>query len=146
MNSKECIDTVNQIEKDCRESLSNDTKSSKTLPLITNEQLKSLTPIEWYEYQKGNLPIRFLSKSKIMNHCKSDNDPVNSPEHYTSHPSGIECITITRHMNFNLGNAIKYLWRSEKKQNQIQDLEKAIWYIKDEIQRIKDQPQQEYKT
>ena len=66
-----------------------------------------------------------------------EHDPVNHPKHYTSHPSGVECITITRHMTFNIGNAIKYLWRCGDKDNQIQDLEKAVWYIKDEINRLK---------
>ena len=72
------------------------------------------------------------------------NDPVNNPKHYTNHPSGIQCIEITRHMNFNLGNAIKYLWRSgQKDQNPaVQDLEKAVFYIQDEIARIK----KEYKN
>lgn len=64
-------------------------------------------------------------------------DPVNHPKHYNAHPSGVECITITRHMNFNIGNAIKYLWRAEEKGNAIQDLEKAVWYINDEINRRK---------
>ena len=36
------------------------------------------------------------------------NDPVNYPKHYTEHPSGVECIQITEHMNFCLGNAVKY--------------------------------------
>lgn len=67
------------------------------------------------------------------------NDPVNHPSHYTDHPSGIEAIEVTRHMGFNVGNAIKYLWRNGKKEGQpaIQDLEKAIWYIQDEINRLK---------
>lgn len=64
-------------------------------------------------------------------------DPVNHPKHYTSHPSGVECIDITRHENFNIGNAIKYLWRRGEKGNEIQDLEKAVWYIRDEIERLK---------
>lgn len=63
-------------------------------------------------------------------------DDVNHPEHYTSNPSGIECIEITRHFNFNLGNAIKYIWRSDLKKSPIQDLEKAIWYLEDEIARL----------
>lgn len=61
------------------------------------------------------------------------NDPVNHPSHYTSHPSGIECIQITEHMRFNLGNAIKYIWRADLKGNAIEDLEKARWYIEREI-------------
>ena len=60
-------------------------------------------------------------------------DPVNHPKHYTEHPSGIECIQITRHMGFNLGNALKYVWRCDLKHDAIEDLEKAIWYIKDEL-------------
>lgn len=63
------------------------------------------------------------------------NDPVN-PDHYRKHPSGIECIEITRHMNFNLGNAMKYIWRAGLKENRIDDLKKAVWYINDEIERL----------
>jgi hypothetical protein len=74
--------------------------------------------------------------------AKKDN--VNHPKHYTSDPSGIECIDITRHRNFNVGNAIKYLWRAGLKidadkssiNKQIEDLEKAVWYIVDEIHRL----------
>lgn len=73
-------------------------------------------------------------------------DVVNHPPHYTSDPSGVECITITRHRNFNVGNAIKYLWRAGLKveanrtdlAKQIEDLEKARWYIADEIKRLQE--------
>ena len=72
------------------------------------------------------------------------NDNVNHPAHYNSHPSGIECIEIARHHNFNIGNSMKYLWRAglkseegmEDTDKQIEDLNKAIWYINDEIKRI----------
>jgi hypothetical protein len=60
---------------------------------------------------------------------------VNHPPHYKSHPSGIECIEITRHMGFNLGNAIKYIWRSDLKNSAIEDLKKARWYLDDEIKK-----------
>ena len=63
-------------------------------------------------------------------------DPVNHPTHYTAHPSGVECIQITEHMNFNLGNAVKYIWRAALKGKQLQDLEKAAWYINREIERL----------
>lgn len=59
-------------------------------------------------------------------------DPVNHPKHYTQHPSGVECIQITRHMGFNLGNAMKYIWRADLK-NGTEDLKKAVWYLQDEI-------------
>jgi len=65
------------------------------------------------------------------------NDPVNKPSHYTNHPSGVECIEITEHMNFCLGNAIKYIWRAGlKNDNAIEDLMKAEFYIKREIDRL----------
>ena len=63
-----------------------------------------------------------------------DHDPVNHPQHYNSHSSGVECITITEHFNFCIGNAIKYLWRADHK-NGLEDLKKAEWYIKREIKR-----------
>jgi hypothetical protein len=67
---------------------------------------------------------------------RKEKDEVNHPQHYTSHPSGVECIEITRHMNFNLGNAVKYIWRADlKHDNTIEDLEKARWYIDDEIKK-----------
>ena len=64
-------------------------------------------------------------------------DTVNHPTHYCSHESGIECIQITEHMNFCLGNAVKYIWRAGLKSDKpIEDLKKAAWYIKREIARI----------
>lgn len=87
------------------------------------------------------------------------NDPVDHPVHYTSDPSGVECITVTRHRNFNVGNAIKYLWRAglkkpdpatvsgaaismmkAEREKQIEDLKKARWYIADEIKRLGGEP------
>jgi hypothetical protein len=65
-------------------------------------------------------------------------DAVNHPKHYTSHPSGVECIQITEHMGFNLGNATKYIWRADLKSNDIEDLKKAVWYLKREIQKRED--------
>jgi hypothetical protein len=66
------------------------------------------------------------------------NDMVNHPKHYTSDPSGVECIDITRHRNFNIGNAFKYLWRAGLKDDKktVEDLKKAIFYISDEINRL----------
>lgn len=74
-------------------------------------------------------------------------DSVNHPAHYTQHPSGVECIEITRHYTFSVGNAIKYLWRAglkrdlslTDKEKEIEDLRKAIWYIKDRIKQLEDE-------
>lgn len=62
-------------------------------------------------------------------------DVVNHPLHYTAHPSGIECIEVTRHMGFNLGNVVKYVWRADLKADALEDLRKAAWYLADEIAR-----------
>lgn len=72
---------------------------------------------------------------------------VNHPPHYTTDPSGVECIEITRHRNFNIGNAIKYLWRAGIKDDskQIEDLKKAIFYINDEINRLESRNNEEKK-
>ena len=64
-------------------------------------------------------------------------DQVNNPLHYTSDPSGIECIEVTQYFNFCLGNAIKYIWRADSKNNDLEDLHKAAWYINQEIARRK---------
>lgn len=66
------------------------------------------------------------------------NEQVNHPKHYNSHPSGIECIDIVRHHNFNVGNVIKYLWRQGLKEgnSDLQELKKASWYLNDEINRV----------
>ncbi len=65
-------------------------------------------------------------------------DPIN-PSHYRKHPSGIECIEVTRHMNFNVGNAIKYIWRYMDKGDPVENLKKAQWYLDDEIRRLQGQ-------
>ena len=62
-------------------------------------------------------------------------DSVNHPRHYTDHKSGIECIQITEHMGFCLGNAVKYIWRADLKGDAIEDLSKARWYIDREIEK-----------
>lgn len=69
---------------------------------------------------------------------------VNHPSYYQD-PSGVECITVARHRGFNVGNALKYLWRAglkeeeglNKVEKQIEDLQKAIFYINDEINLLK---------
>ena len=71
-----------------------------------------------YDRQHSGMP------DEVVHH-----DPVNHPKHYTDHPSGVECIQITEHMGFNLGNALKYIWRCDLKKDAIEDLEKAKWYI-----------------
>lgn len=79
-----------------------------------------------------------MIESLSLKKKEANQDEVNHPKHYISDPSGIECIQIVRHRNFNIGNAIKYLWRAGLKDgnSDIQDLQKAVWYIQDEIERL----------
>ena len=94
--------------------------------------------------------ILYVNKSGVLEFCQNAflltreltydqitgvADNVNHPPHYTQHPSGVECIEITRHMGSNLGNAIKYIWRADLKNDAIEDLKKAVFYINDEIER-----------
>jgi len=72
----------------------------------------------------------------LLELCKmSEYDAVNHPKHYKLHPSGVECIDVTEHMNFCLGNAVKYIWRADEKGKAVEDLKKARWYIDREIKR-----------
>lgn len=90
-------------------------------------------PIDW----------KLIAANIVVQPIKDDDkiDNVNHPKHYTSHPSGVECIEVTRHMTFNIGNVIKYLWRCGLKDGSptIQELEKAQWYLNDEILRLKNE-------
>jgi hypothetical protein len=81
-------------------------------------------------------------ESKTMFRKDTQHDPVNHPKHYQSQGAAcpkcsaeIECIDVTRHMNFNLGNAVKYIWRYESK-NGLEDLKKAKWYLDDFIKQL----------
>jgi hypothetical protein len=73
-----------------------------------------------------------------VNDGKSDD--VFHPDHYTNHPSGVECWDVAQHFNFNLGNVFKYVWRAGKKdatlEGTLQDLEKGDQYLQHEIERV----------
>lgn len=90
--------------------------------------------------------IEYASKeiNKIINKSEDGvNHRVDHPSYYQD-PSGVECITVARYRDFNIGNALKYLWRAGFKteegisnvDKQIEDLQKAIFYIKDEINKL----------
>lgn len=96
----------------------------KQHPLFTREDL---TLSQWEEQIQRDL---FTNPTP-----KPVPDKINHPPHYTKHPSGVECIQITEHMNFCLGNALKYIWRADLKGDSIENLEKAKWYIQREIDR-----------
>lgn len=102
-----------------------------TGPQITKEELEKM----FQEIRDSRTNKEYTSPKATIEHLE---DNVNHPKHYTSHPSGIEVIQITEHMNFCRGNACKYLLRAglKHKDTEIEDLRKAIWYINREIQRL----------
>ncbi len=63
-------------------------------------------------------------------------DAVNHPSHYTSHPSGIEAIEITQYESFLIGNVLKYVLRAPYKGTELQDLQKAAWYLNKRIEQL----------
>jgi len=86
-------------------------------------------------YNDNGVELHSISHASLEQVEIEINDPVNHPKHYTDHPSGVECIQITEHMNFCLGNAVKYIWRADLKHDAIEDLKKAVFYINREIER-----------
>lgn len=67
-------------------------------------------------------------------------DIIDHPPHYNQHPSGVECIEIVQHFDFNIGCAIKHLWRAGLKDGMSykKDLEKAAKYIEFELKRYEE--------
>lgn len=58
-------------------------------------------------------------------------DAVVHPKHYNNHESGVEAIELCRYLSFNMGNALKYLWRADHKGKGQEDRRKAGWYLMD---------------
>ena len=83
--------------------------------------------------------MAFLKQGIAKINYKPQPDMVNHPPHYNNHPSGVEAITITEHMSFNIGNAVKYLWRVDEKLDTMEDIDKAIWYLnREKLKRTKE--------
>jgi len=97
---------------------------------------------ENYYFLMANQANAVVSTPKDDETTNVKNDPVNHPSHYTSHPSGIECIDIAKWYDFCIGNCIKYIWRAglkksatlSDKEKELEDLKKARWYLDKEIQ------------
>lgn len=127
---------------------------------IHNTNKKNIVLFKWYRvkdineaclsiYNENNSYDTIL-KDYILENCmvyKDENvnkDKVNHPSYYNSHPSGVECIDIVRHYNFDIGNVIKYLWRAglkkekgySSKEKEIEDCEKALFYLQDHIKQL----------
>lgn len=92
-------------------------------------------PVDMYRGEAETIP---WSEWVYWRRYQVGAEAVDHPKHYNAHPSGIECIDVVRHMNFNLGNVVKYLWRAGEKDpaKHLEDLKKAAWYLNDEIERL----------
>ena len=113
------------------------------------------TVLNFDDYGEGVQMIDDYSNEVIMcnyyvkTYFDKKHDKVNHPSHYTwlKDKAGIEVIDITRHMDFDLGNAIKYILRAghkteegyDNKAKTIEDLKKAVWYINDKIKTLEDE-------
>jgi hypothetical protein len=122
---------------------------------LSNKELSDilllpLSEVAEFEADVSNIPLfvaktlRLMQSNKLVRYAfyegaaqdKLEYETINHPTHYTSHPSGIECIQISEHMPFCIGSAIKYLWRGGLKGSKVEDLKKAAWYINREIERL----------
>lgn len=110
-------------------------------PWLADELSSAYVASDSFNFRRDPREKASNSNVEKVDLLADEEDQVNHPRHYTSDPSGIECIEITRHRNFTIGSAIKYLWRAGLKggdlDKEIQDLEKAIWYIQDRINQLK---------
>lgn len=70
----------------------------------------------------------------MLEKAAEHNDIVNHPKHYTDSEHGVECIELTRELSFNYGNCLKYVWRQGKKDEALQEVEKALWYYNDALE------------
>lgn len=100
--------------------------------MIAERKAAEETPVEREDVKMGKLDVRNLMPSGK----KRTGSSVNHPSHYNMY-DGFEVMDLVEQMNFNKGNAVKYVSRAEFKGKEIEDLEKARWYLKKEIQRLK---------
>ena len=137
--SENCRSVLEQSEEVCEEI---NHSAEETIPHdLMDEGIKYSEKIDCEAYVLKDLEETkklFDIQDSDFDDFEKENDPVNHPSHYTGHPAGIECIDVIEANTFyNLAAAMKYIWRVSwgSKDNDIQDLEKAAWYIRREIDR-----------
>jgi hypothetical protein len=100
---------------------------------VSDEPLTFQEEVKFFDQLRSNMAA---VENTVAENIKAEHDPVNKPKHYTTHPSGVECIELSEKLSFNLGNAFKYVFRRSDKENTLQDVSKAEWYLKREIGRL----------
>lgn len=101
-----------------------------------DKTIKELITVPDVTFEKSEVKVISLEEAS-----KAISKTIEHPSHYTSHPSGIECIEIAKYYDFCIGSAIKYLWRAglkseegkSTKEKEIEDLKKAITFIQFKI-------------
>ena len=85
----------------------------------------------------GGLRLTEVSIDKVRWARPLISDPINSPAHYKI--GGIETIDFieAKNLGYNLGNVVKYITRADHKDNKMEDLRKAQWYLTREINSLK---------
>ena len=78
-----------------------------------------------------------MEKGFVFKDLKENKEMVNHPKHYNTGKFEVIEVIEDWNLNFNLGNAVKYISRCEHKGNKKQDLEKAVWYLKRELDKLK---------
>lgn len=96
--------------------------------ILEDTPVEAAEPVQEIVKKRGR-PAKQLSSV-------SSHDPVNSPAHYTA--GGIETIDYieAKQLNYHLGNVVKYVSRAGKKNEMLEDLKKAKWYLDREIKRL----------
>jgi hypothetical protein len=90
----------------------------------------------WIDTNQLDESAKDALASQLITMEEPQPDPVNHPSHYKT--GGIETIDFieAKELNYNMGNAVKYISRAEHKGNKKQDLEKAVWYLNREIGKL----------
>ena len=83
---------------------------------------------DFYEAYRRAVRAKKTENINEFNTLPDINRDVEHPDHYTQHPSGVECIQIVEGLPFAIGNVVKYIWRYDRKNGTV-DLEKAVRYI-----------------
>lgn len=135
-NDEECDKKGSCGDCECSEGEEDDTINVVVMPNgelaygVSDAPLTIQEEIDFFD------TLRESASDVVAAVSEANHDAVNHPKHYTSHPSGVECIEISEKLSFNIGNAFKYVFRRNDKENAYQDLSKAEWYLKREIGRL----------
>lgn len=134
LNCKHHADSIDSAPSICWSCSSSSMRGGRELPAWEFRAEVSTTPQGLLRQKLEELEITKKTEKPVVI-TRKPQDAVNHPKHYTQHPSGVEAIQVTEHMNFCLGNAMKYIWRAGLKGDEMEDLKKAAWYINREIDR-----------